>query len=96
MQTDKIINIDINTQLLESLLLNRIKDEFVETNIQKPMFYTVQDLVLLTGLSEGSIYKYLIENNEFPKYKLGRKWLFRKDETDEFLDNWIQQFKYEY
>ncbi len=50
--------------------------------------YTVDDLQVILGISRGTVYK-LLEQNEFRWFKIGSAYRISKKSFDEWLDNKI-------
>lgn len=86
-----MINININTEQIEQLISEQISNQLIKIKFNQKLFYTIKDLIEITGLSEGSLYKYLLNEPGLNKYKVGNKWLFKKEETNLFLNEWIEK-----
>ncbi|MCF2670719.1 MAG: helix-turn-helix domain-containing protein [[Clostridium] symbiosum] len=48
--------------------------------------YTVEDLQIILGISRGTVYK-LLEQQEFRWFKIGSAYRISKKSFDEWLDN---------
>jgi hypothetical protein len=56
-------------------------------------FWDTNELQRQTMLSMSTIQKNFFYDERFPKYKLGRKWLFPAKRTREFLLMWLEEQK---
>lgn len=87
-----VLTVEINEEKLNEIVKSEVKAHLNNSHKLNKIFYTMKDLSYLTGLSEGSIYKYIFPDPHLPKRKIGNKWLFKAEQTDTFLNNWIDQF----
>lgn len=85
-----ILEIDENE--VHKVIKEEVKANFDKTKELNKIFYTMKELSYLTGLSESAIYKYMFTDPRLPKRKVGRKWLFKAELMNEFLNNWIDEF----
>ena len=53
---------------------------------QERRCYTVEDLQIILGISRGTVYK-LLEQQEFRWFKIGSAYRISKKSFDEWLDN---------
>ena len=54
--------------------------------------YTVEDLQIILGISRGTVYK-LLEQQEFRWFKIGSAYRISKKSFDEWLDNKLEVVK---
>lgn len=51
----------------------------------------MKTLCKVTCMSENFIKEQFFYHPDFPKYRVGRKWLMPAKECEEFLINWLKQ-----
>lgn len=86
---EKMVEIKLNENEIEKIYreelekhLKKIDDEMV--------FWDTQTLCKKTNLSFNTIKDLFFYNEEFPKHKVGNKWLYPAEKTRKFLLNWIE------
>ena len=89
---NSIVSIEIDNEMIEKIVTERIEQRLKELDNQK-VFWTMVDLEYLTGCSEGYIKDKFFYDKRFERIrrKVGRKWLFPADETKEFLLEWLKE-----
>jgi excisionase family DNA binding protein len=80
-----MLDIRIDEKTVNALLEKAISDRVDELAKQK-YFLTYSELSDYLNISKPIIEERLIKNG-LPYYKLGSKYLFKRNEVDEFLDN---------
>ncbi|SFK28368.1 hypothetical protein SAMN04488569_102022 [Marinilactibacillus piezotolerans] len=93
MQTEKqLINIEIDHDQIETIILENIQQHLSNIDNNK-LFYTMEDLQEITGMSKGFIEIRFFHDPRFEKIrrKVGRKWLFPVSQTRSFLNEWINE-----
>lgn len=90
--SEKILNLEVNSDVLEEYLMKTIENQVNKIELNK-VFYTFNDLVQITGFSEGHIRNTFFDDERFIKirHRIGRKWVFPVEETDAFLKMWIKE-----
>lgn len=66
-----------------STLLNIVKRLKVEER-----WLTVEDICAYLNVSNDTVYRW-IEQNDMPAHKVGRRWMFQKQE----IDDWVKEGK---
>lgn len=96
MLTEQFINIQIDKALLEQEILKIIEKRIQIFEVTK-LFYSMDDLMNLTSFSKGHIYNTFFCDSRFKniRRKVGRKWVFPVDETNQFLKQWILEQPHE-
>lgn len=79
-----MLNIDIDEKTVK-LMLEKAINERVEEVVQEKYFMTFAELENYLNLSKPTIMDRLIKNG-LRYYKQGSKYLFKKQEVDQFLD----------
>lgn len=89
---NSIVSFEVNNELIEKLVTEQINHRLKELDSRK-VFWTMSDLEYITGCSEGYIKDKFFYDKRFARIrrKVGRKWLFPADETEEFLLEWLKE-----
>lgn len=87
-----LVKIEFDDDVLHRIFEEKIKEYLNQIKPVERIFYTMKDLSFLTGLSQATIYNKMINDPRLPKRKVGNKWLFKVEETNIFLDLWIDEF----
>lgn len=92
MNDKKIIHINIDDELINSLIIEQLKNEIERVKPRK-LYYDLNDLVKITGFSRSFILKTFFHDKRFKQIrrKVGTKWVFPVEETNEFLIQWISE-----
>ena len=92
--------IDLHVGLDESLVENIVKEKTddylksVEKSVEKEsMFMTFNELVKYLNMSNVSIREFLLWRNDFPKIRLGSKWLFPRNEVTNFMAKYLEEVR---
>ena len=51
------------------------------------IYYTVKDIKKILNMGNTTVYK-LINQPDFPKMKIGKKWLIPKSKFESFMSRW--------
>ncbi|TFJ93637.1 group-specific protein [Lentibacillus salicampi] len=74
--------------------LNKLYQEKLEQHLNKldneVVFWDTKELEKQTNLCFNTIKDQFFYHPDFPKHKVGNKWLYPAKETKQFLLNWIQ------
>lgn len=86
------IQINVDNKIIEEQVKEEIRKKLSDIETEK-LFYTLDDLVAITGMSKGFIEKQFFHDPRFKKIrrKAGRKWLMPVNETRDFLLTWIKE-----
>ncbi|WP_060679600.1 helix-turn-helix domain-containing protein [Virgibacillus halodenitrificans] len=80
-----MINIEVDQKTINSMLEKAI-DEKVDEIVKQKYFLTYSELSKYLNISKPVIEDRLIKNG-LKYYRVGSKYLFKRDEVDEFLDD---------
>lgn len=72
------------------MLQTEIQKRLTELNTDV-VFWDLKELSRRTNMSIPFIKEQFFYNQEFPKYKVGTKWLMPAKETEKYLLNWLKQ-----
>lgn len=86
------VNLNIDHNAIETIILENIQTHLSNIDNDK-LFYTMEDLQKITGMSKGFIEQRFFHDSRFEKIrrKVGRKWLFPVSQTRLFLNQWITE-----
>lgn len=83
----------LNIVLDEHELENRFSEELkkrLDHIEHRFTFWDMKELCKQTNMSENNIKEKFFYEPEFPKFKVGGKWLFPARECEKFLLDWIK------
>lgn len=80
-----MLNIEVNEETVKSMLEQAINERVEELSKQK-YFLSYNELAEYLNLSKPTIEERLVKNG-LKYYKVGTKYLFKRDEVDAFLDD---------
>ncbi len=92
-ETNSILSVQVDEKEVRKMYLKKL-DEHMEKMDKELLFWNEKDLVKQTRVSWNTIQKEFFYNPRFPKYKIGRKWIFPAQKTKEFLLTWLEEQKY--
>lgn len=85
-----MLNIDINEQMVEQRFLEELRKRLDEVE-RRCTFWDMKELCRQTNMSETFIRDTFFYDPRFPKYRVGKKWLFPAKEAEEFLIKWLKE-----
>ena len=85
------VNID-DEEGFKELVTHEIKKHVKEVE-KESMFMTFNDLVKYLNISNVSIREFLLWRNDFPKIRLGSKWLFPRKEISAFMEKYLVEVR---
>ena len=74
-------------------LYNPEFEEYLATIERESMFMTFNDLVKYLNMSNVSIREFLLWRDDFPKIRLGSKWLFPRNEVADFMQKYLEEVR---
>ncbi|OTW95546.1 helix-turn-helix domain-containing protein [Bacillus thuringiensis] len=80
-----MLNVQIDEKTVNNMLEKAI-NERVEELAKEKYFLSFKELSEYLNISKPTIDEHLLKNG-LPYYKVGTKYLFKKNEVDEFLDD---------
>jgi hypothetical protein len=86
----RMINVEINENEVKELYLEELRKAIKEAEKQT-IFWDTKELVRQTRMSLSTIQREFFYEPDFPKYRVGRKWMFPAEKTKEFLLDWIER-----
>lgn len=85
-----MIEVSIDENEVRKLALEKVEEHLKKMD-QELTFWNRKELVRRTCLSWSTIQKEFLYHPDFPRRKVGTKWLFPADKTKEFLLNWLEE-----
>ncbi|WP_438824494.1 helix-turn-helix domain-containing protein [Bacillus sp. JJ864] len=80
-----MLNVQIDEKTVNTMLEKAINEK-VEELAKEKYFLSFKELSEYLNISKPTIDEHLLKNG-LPYYKVGTKYLFKKNEVDEFLDD---------
>lgn len=87
-----MINFQLDEKVLEEIYNQKV-DEYLKSVERESMFMTFNDLVKYLNMSNVSIREFLLWRNDFPKIRLGTKWLFPRKEITNFMEKYLEEVR---
>lgn len=85
-----MVTIAINEELVREEVARQIK-KAIEQNDQQLVLWDAGELQRRTCMSWNFIQEKFFHDENFPKHKVGNKWLFPAKECEEFILGWIKK-----
>mgnify|MGYP001239099667 FL=1 len=85
-----MLNIEIDENEVRGLYLEKLEEKIREVDAEK-VFWDTNELKRRTCLSWNTIQETFFYDPRFPKFKVGKKWMFPAEETKKFLLQWIRE-----
>lgn len=79
-----MITFEINQEELKELYLQKIEEHIQELE-SEVFFMNTKQLASYLNMSWNTIVTNLLYDEEFPKVRLGSKWLFNKEEVQKYM-----------
>ncbi|MGB2871792.1 helix-turn-helix domain-containing protein [Psychrobacillus psychrotolerans] len=87
-----MIQLNIDEEAFKEMYSQKI-DEYLGTIERESMFMSFNDLVKYLNMSNVSIREFLLWRNDFPKIRLGSKWLFPRKEVANFMEKYLDEVR---
>lgn len=85
-----MLNVQIDSVQLEKEYKQALDKAIAEISYTKT-FWDMGELLNQTCMSKSFLLEKLFYEPGFPKYRVGKKWLFPAAETQDFLINWLKK-----
>lgn len=85
-----MIDVKVNRTEVKELYLEELKKAIKEAEKQT-IFWDMKELVRQTKMCVNTIQNEFFYEEGFPKYKVGRRWMFPAEKTKEYLLEWIER-----
>lgn len=84
-----MLNIQIDETKVEQIYKEELKKRLDKLD-KEQVFWDMKTLCKVTCMSDNFIKDQFFYDKDFPKYRVGKKWLFPAKETEKFLINWLK------
>jgi len=85
-----MISVNVDEKILDSIIREELNCRLKKLE-HRHTFWDMNELVRQTNMSEPFIKEQFFYDGRFPKFKVGRKWLFPAKEAEAFLLMWIKE-----
>jgi hypothetical protein len=85
-----MLKVHLNEQQIEQRFLEELRKRLEQIE-SRHTFWDMKELCRQTNMSETFIRETFFYDPRFPKYRVGKKWLFPAKETEQFLIRWLKQ-----
>lgn len=85
-----MLQVQIDEQHINEILRVEIKKRLEDVQV-KYTFWDMKELCEQTRLCENTIKEKFFYDERFPKFKIGKKWLFPAEEAKSFLIEWLKE-----
>lgn len=82
-----MLNISLDENELKKLYLEEFRKRMKEIEEDKFLIDT-KELCKLVSLSRPTVEKLFIYNPDFPSMRVGKKWVFNRQEVKEYINRW--------
>ncbi|OHX39202.1 group-specific protein [Cytobacillus oceanisediminis] len=85
-----MLSVQIDQRTIEQQFHEELRKHLVEIK-NRTVFWDMKELCRQTCLSEPFIREQFFFDQRFPKFRVGRKWLFPAKEAEDFLIQWLKE-----
>ncbi|WKA55351.1 group-specific protein [Planococcus shixiaomingii] len=87
-----MFNIEIDEEKLTALYLEKVEEHLQEIETEM-YFMNSKQLAAYLNLSWNSICTHFLYDEDFPKIRIGSKWLFNRREIQEYMDKYYEEVR---
>lgn len=87
-----MFKIELDEEKLKEIF-NEKMDAYLQGVEHQSFFMTFTDLTEYLNMSVVSIREFLLWREDFPKIRLGSKWLFPRKEVELFMEKYLEEVK---
>lgn len=85
-----MLTVKVNEQAIERQFQEELKKRLDELESQQ-VFWDMKTLCKVTCMSDNFIKDQFFYDKSFPKFRVGKKWLFPAKEAEDFLIKWLKE-----
>ncbi|MER2132615.1 MAG: group-specific protein [Carnobacterium inhibens] len=89
-----MLQIQVDQEAIEKLYIEAINKKIQDID-RELVFWDTKELKRRTCLSWNTIQDNFFHHKDFPKVKIGGKWMYPAKETETFLGNWLKEKRLE-
>lgn len=86
----QLLQLQVDDNQLESMIRDELQNRLKQLE-HRHTFWDMNELERQTCMSRSFILDRLFYHPDFPKFKIGQKWLMPARETEEFLLMWLRE-----
>ncbi len=87
-----MITLEINQEQLKELYLRKVEERLEELEAEV-FFMNSKQLTSYLNMSWNSICTHLLYEENFPKIRLGSKWLFKRKDVQEYMEKYYDNVR---
>lgn len=92
MDEKPIIKVDLNEESLKKLYLVEVKKHLAKLEADTFLMDSKQ-LCKMLNLSWPTIEKLFLNDPEFPKIRVGKKWIFNRKKVENYIERWTEEIQ---
>ncbi|MGG0663446.1 hypothetical protein ABE042_04980 [Viridibacillus arvi] len=85
-----MLQVQIDEETVREVLNNEIRRAVETVQVEKTL-WDFKELERQTCMGKSNILEKFFWDQEFPKFKVGQKWMFPAKETQEYLLRWLRK-----
>lgn len=85
-----MLSVRVDEQVVDEMIQTELRNR-LEHLTHRYTFWDMKELCRQTNMSENFVKEHFFYEPDFPKYRVGRKWLMPAKETEEYLLAWIKR-----
>lgn len=85
-----MLTVQVDENLINEIVTNEVAKK-VEASAHRHTFWDMKELCRQTNMSENFIKEHFFYDEQFPKFRVGRKWLMPAKDTEKFLLAWLKK-----
>lgn len=85
-----MVNIQIDKNEVHEIVVSQVKQHIEQTHADV-FLWDMHELCRQTNLSKPFILKTFFHEEDFPKYRIGTKWVMVGEEVRAYLKSWLKQ-----
>ena len=87
---EKVVQVCINSEAIEKIIEHQLQHVFQQYD-GKQVFWDIKTLCKKTCMSRSFVQSTFFWLPDFPKFKVGGKWLVRAEEAEKYLIEWSKK-----
>ncbi len=87
-----MIEFQLDEEKLREIFEQKV-DEYLKQMEHESFFMTFKDLSSYLNMSNVTIREFLLWREDFPKIRLGSKWLFPRKEIGPYMEKYLEEVK---
>lgn len=92
MDEKPLVKLALNEESLKELYLVEVKKHLAELEMDTFLMDSKQ-LCKVLNLSWPTIEKLFLNDPQFPKIRIGKKWIFNRKEVEKYIERWSEEIR---